>query len=101
MFGCQLINHYIGVIINGNMAATTTPQFQSLVELNDYFSDEYTCRQHLAQIRWKGTPVCPRCGCEKSYLFKYSGPAFLYQPLERVGEFYLALTPDCATNSRF
>jgi transposase-like protein len=52
------------------MAASSTPKFKSLVELNDYFSDEYTCKQHLAQIRWKGTPVCPRCGCQKSYLFK-------------------------------
>lgn len=52
------------------MTPSSTPRFQSLVELNDYFSDEYTCKQHLAQIRWKGTPVCPRCGCQKSYLFK-------------------------------
>lgn len=52
------------------MADSSTPRFKSLVELTDYFSDEYTCKQHLAQIRWKGTPVCPRCGCQKSYLFK-------------------------------
>lgn len=52
------------------MADSSTPRFKSLVELTDYFSDEYTCKQHLAQIRWKGTPVCPRCGCDKSYLFK-------------------------------
>lgn len=51
------------------MADSSTPKFKSLVELTDYFSDEYTCKQHLAQIRWKGTPVCPRCGCQKSYLF--------------------------------
>jgi transposase-like protein len=52
------------------MAPSSTPKFKSLVELNDYFSDEFTCKQHLAQLRWKGTPVCPRCGCQKSYLFK-------------------------------
>lgn len=51
------------------MAASTPSRFKSLVELNDYFSDEYKCKQHLAQIRWKGNPICPRCGCQKSYLF--------------------------------
>lgn len=52
------------------MADASTPRFKSLVELNDYFSDEYKCKQHLANIRWKGQPVCPRCGCQKAYLFK-------------------------------
>ena len=52
------------------MATPYTPQFKSLVELTDYFSDEYTCKQHLATLRWKGKPVCPRCGCDKAYLFK-------------------------------
>ena len=52
------------------MADSSTPRFKSLVELTDYFSDEYACKQHLATIRWKGKPVCPRCGCQKSYLFK-------------------------------
>ena len=51
------------------MAVSSTPRFQSLFELNDYFSDEYTCKQHLAQIRWKGNLICPRCGCQKFYLF--------------------------------
>ena len=51
------------------MTNTSTPKFKSLIELNDYFSDEVKCKQHLANIRWKGKPVCPRCGCEKSYLF--------------------------------
>ncbi|GAB3890058.1 IS1595 family transposase [Spirosoma agri] len=52
------------------MAPASTPKFKSLVQLNDYFSDEYTYKQHLTQLRWKGTPVCPRCGCQKSYQFK-------------------------------
>lgn len=52
------------------MANPSTPSFKSLVELTDYFSDEYTCKQHLAGIRWKGKPVCTRCGCDKTYLFK-------------------------------
>ncbi len=52
------------------MATPYTPQFKSLVELTDYFPDEYTCKQHPTNLRLKGRPVCPRCGCHKAYLFK-------------------------------
>ncbi len=31
------------------------------------FQDEQVCRDYLAQHRWKGKPVCPYCGFNKSY----------------------------------
>jgi transposase-like protein len=51
------------------MATSSTPQFRNLVELGNYFSDEKKCKEHLAQMRWKGAPVCPHCKHTKSYAF--------------------------------
>ena len=31
------------------------------------FSDENVCREFLIQQRWNGKPICPYCGCDKSY----------------------------------
>jgi transposase-like protein len=39
--------------------------FDSLFQLLDYFTTEEICEQHLAVIRWNGTPVCPYCESEK------------------------------------
>lgn len=45
-------------------------QFKNLIEFQEYFKDEETCRKHLIQARWDGVPVCPYCNSEKVYLFK-------------------------------
>jgi transposase-like protein len=42
-------------------------QFKNLKDLLTKFQDEQTCRDFLVQHRWNGTPVCPYCGCNKSY----------------------------------
>lgn len=31
------------------------------------FRDEQTCRDLFVDMRWNGKPVCPHCGCDKSY----------------------------------
>lgn len=31
------------------------------------FQDEQVCRDYLVQHRWGGKPVCPYCGCDRSY----------------------------------
>lgn len=43
------------------------PNFKTLPELFDYFSDEEICRQHLENQRWGGTPACPFCGVIDPY----------------------------------
>lgn len=42
-------------------------QFKNLKDLLTKFQDEQTCRDFLVQHRWNGTPVCPYCGCNRSY----------------------------------
>ncbi len=44
-------------------------EFESLIELVEYFKDEDTCIEYLASKRWEGKPCCPHCGCEKVYCF--------------------------------
>ncbi|OYU78942.1 MAG: DDE transposase [Flavobacterium sp. BFFFF1] len=39
--------------------------FDSLFQLLDYFTTEEICEQHLAVIRWNGTPSCPYCESER------------------------------------
>jgi len=39
--------------------------FDSLFQLLDYFTTEERCEQHLAVIRWNGSPVCPYCDSGK------------------------------------
>lgn len=48
----------------------TNTQFKNLVELTKYFSDEKKCCEHLAKLRWDGTPACPHCGSTKVYKCK-------------------------------
>lgn len=47
-----------------------TTKFNNLVELTKHFPDEKACCQHLAQLRWDGTPACPHCGSTKVYKCK-------------------------------
>lgn len=46
-------------------------KFTNLIQLFEYFKDEQTCRDYLAQVRWNGEPVCPHkdCGCKKVFTF--------------------------------
>ena len=48
----------------------TNIKFKNLVELTKYFSDEKKCCEHLAKLRWDGTPACPHCGGTKVYKCK-------------------------------
>lgn len=49
---------------------TTPANFDNLIDLIDYFSDEKRCLSYLEQWRWdKGEPVCPHCGNMKIYRF--------------------------------
>src|SRR4051812_30462558 len=44
--------------------------FNSLIELVEYFREEQTAIEYLAAKRWKDGIVCPHCGnTEKIYLF--------------------------------
>lgn len=45
------------------------PQFNNLVQLMQYFSDENVCLEHLKAMRWKDGVYCPHCGCKKVYAF--------------------------------
>lgn len=44
--------------------------FKNLHELIAQMPDEKTCREYYEQERWNGKPVCPYCGCERSYKLK-------------------------------
>lgn len=44
--------------------------FDSLFQLLDYFTTEEICEQHLAVIRWNGTPECPHCYSENINILK-------------------------------
>ena len=48
-----------------------TDNFKNLIELNDYFKEEKTCYEFLAQKIWaNGEPVCPHCDNTKVYTTK-------------------------------
>jgi transposase-like protein len=45
-----------------------TSQFNSLLQVLDFFKDEETCKNYLADKRWNGgAPVCPHCGHTHAY----------------------------------
>lgn len=44
--------------------------FKNLHELIAQMPDEKTCRKYYEQERWHGKPVCPYCGCDRSYKLK-------------------------------
>ncbi len=48
----------------------TEIKFKNLIDLTKYFADERKCCEHLAQLRWGGTPACPHCGGTKVYKCK-------------------------------
>ena len=43
--------------------------FETLIKLQEHFTDEATCRAHLATLRWgvDGVPCCPFCGTVGAY----------------------------------
>jgi len=43
-------------------------QFKNLIELFDYFKDDDTCKQFLAEQRWGKNVTCPHCGHNKVYV---------------------------------
>ncbi|MGZ3945811.1 MAG: IS1595 family transposase, partial [Mucilaginibacter sp.] len=45
-----------------------TTQFKSLLQVLDYFKNEETCIQYLADQRWSETPSCPHCGNVGAYV---------------------------------
>lgn len=52
-----------------------TDNFKSLIELNDYFREEKTCHEFLAERIWdEGKPVCPFCNSTKVYTTKSRSP---------------------------
>ncbi|WP_262697149.1 IS1595 family transposase [Fibrisoma montanum] len=44
------------------MCQSTLSHPENLNDLQARFSDENVCKEYLAQLRWKGKPVCPYCG---------------------------------------
>ncbi len=46
--------------------------FNNLIELQKFFSDENICWNYLEKLRWNEKIVCPFCGSEKYYKFKNS-----------------------------
>lgn len=42
-------------------------KFNSLLQVLDFFKDEATCKNYIAQQRWGGTVACPHCGSTKVY----------------------------------
>lgn len=43
-------------------------QFRSLLQVLDFFKEESTCINYLAQTRWGDTPCCPHCGNVGAYI---------------------------------
>ena len=43
--------------------------FNSLLDIIEYFRDEQTAIEYLVNKRWKNGVVCPHCGVEKTYSF--------------------------------
>lgn len=46
--------------------------FNNLIELQKYFSDENICWDYLEKLRWNDKVICPFCHGEKHYKFKNS-----------------------------
>lgn len=53
-----------------NTKSTQVPQeFNSLIEVVEYFSDEQKCLNYLMAQRWDGAIECPHCGSSRIYAF--------------------------------
>lgn len=37
--------------------------YKSFDDMRDALKDETGFREFLEQAKWRGTPVCPHCGC--------------------------------------
>ena len=48
--------------------------FDSFIELVDYFDSEEKCVQYLAELRWNGKPQCPYCEHDHVYELKGKYP---------------------------
>ncbi|QXV66451.1 IS1595 family transposase [Mucilaginibacter sp. 21P] len=51
---------------------STFTEFTGLYSLIEYFKDEKTCHQYIAEKRWNGLMLCPHVMCdgEEAYVFK-------------------------------
>ncbi|GHB57061.1 transposase [Persicitalea jodogahamensis] len=47
---------------------STTPKL-TLNQLDERFPNELLCKKYIADLRWKGSPICQHCGHTKSYQF--------------------------------
>lgn len=45
-------------------------EYNSLIQVQKYFSNEQVCREHLEKLRWDGRVLCPHCGHDKVYKTK-------------------------------
>lgn len=53
-----------------NITSNQLPEnFNSLLELIEYFKDEQTCVDYFQIKRWNGNPVCPHCNNKVVYKF--------------------------------
>lgn len=55
------------VYLHNETNKTMITQFKSLIQLLDYFKEEETCINYLAQQRWGEIPCCPHCGNTKAW----------------------------------
>ena len=40
----------------------------NLIEVMERFPDQESCIDHLERIRWRGTPICPKCESKMWYV---------------------------------
>lgn len=70
-----------------------TTNFKSLIELNDYFKEEKTCFEFLANQIWDGgKPVCPFCNSTNVY----TGKSRSKKPSKQGIPEYRCASKDCA-----
>lgn len=69
-----------------------TMKYNNLIQVMQYFKNEKKCKEHLAQLRWNGKPVCPFCDCKKVYEtkagYKCSNPKCYKKFTVTVGTFF-------------
>ena len=52
----------LAFVLHRPEARTALAETLSVLQLYRMFPDEESCRNWLEQVRWGGTPACPRCG---------------------------------------
>nr|WP_309249702.1 transposase [Barnesiella sp. ET7] len=45
--------------------------YKSFDDMRDALKDETGFREYLEQAKWRGTPVCPHCGCISAEHYKF------------------------------